>query len=369
MRLMTIELQDVVRRRRNGELTVPVNLRLEGGRVHVLLGRTGSGKSGLLRLLARLDAPVSGQLTWGQTPGGAEGGQIGLVVQEFVNYPSLTVYDNIAAPLANARLEAAVIEERVQSVAGRLGLLDVLRRRPGELSGGQQQRTALARALAKQAPLLLLDEPLVNLDFKLRESLREDLLQLLSDSGGEGRTVVYASTEPDEALLFSGGVVVLEDGAVLAAGPAADIHHRPPTLAVGRLTGDPAMNALEGLVGSANVACVAGVEFALPESLGQLEPGDYVFGFRPPAGFLSGGDHRTPALPARVELAELAGAETFVHLDVSGQQVIVREPGVHALAIGESVGLFLDPQRLYLFRRTGKLVAGPPEQGSPHGAH
>ncbi len=140
---------------------------------------------------------------------------VAMVYQQFINYPSLTVYENIASPLRVARKREAEIEARVTQLAETLQLSPFLSRHPAELSGGQQQRTALARALAKDAALLLLDEPLVNLDYKLREELRDELTQLFA---GGRTTVVYATTEPLEALQLGGHTTLLAEGRVAAVG-------------------------------------------------------------------------------------------------------------------------------------------------------
>ena len=166
----------------------------------MLLGATSAGKTTLMRLMAGLEHPASGRvLVDGKDVTGVpvQRRNLAMVYQQFINYPSLTVFENIASPLRLARRSDAAIRERVQMIAETLRLTPFLQRRPAELSGGQQQRTALARALAKDAELVLLDEPLVNLDYKLREDLRNELRNLFTRRRA---TVVYATTEPQEAL-------------------------------------------------------------------------------------------------------------------------------------------------------------------------
>ena len=184
---------------------------------------------------------------------------VAMVYQQFINYPSMTVADNIASPL---RLRGEPdIDARVQELAAKLHIEPFLERLPAELSGGQQQRVALARALAKNAPLMLLDEPLVNLDYKLREELREELPQLFA----AGRsTVVYATTEPTEALLLGGYTAVLDAGELLQYGPTAEVFHRPKSIRVARAFSDPPMN-LVAAERRARTACAlrGGVALAL----------------------------------------------------------------------------------------------------------
>jgi glycerol transport system ATP-binding protein len=212
--------------------------------VTVLLGATQAGKTTLMRVMAGLDVPSSGRvLADGQDVTGkpVRERNVAMVYQQFINYPSMTVADNIASPL-KLRKESG-IEARVKDLATRLHIEPFLNRLPAELSGGQQQRVALARALAKKAPLMLLDEPLVNLDYKLREELRDELSQLFA--AGES-TVIYATTEPTEALLLGGYTAVMDAGELLQYGPTAEVFHRPKSLRVARAFSDPDCRALRG---------------------------------------------------------------------------------------------------------------------------
>ena len=197
----------------------PMSLAPVPGSVTVLLGATQAGKTSLMRVMAGLDTASSGRvLVDGEdvTRRSVRERNVAMVYQQFVNYPSMTVAQNIASPL---RLRGERdIDARVRALAARLHIEMFLDRLPAELSGGQQQRVALARALAKQAPLMLLDEPLVNLDYKLREELREELAALFASGDS---TVVYATTEPGEALLLGGHTAVMDAGELLQYGPTA----------------------------------------------------------------------------------------------------------------------------------------------------
>src|SRR5204862_529458 len=192
-----------------------VTLELPHGSLTVLLGPTLAGKTSLMRLMAGLDAPTSGRIRFdGADVTGVPVARrnVAMVYQQFINYPSLTVYENIASPLRVARRPRDEIERRVKEIAALLKLESVLSRLPLELSGGQQQRTAIARALVKQARLVLLDEPLANLDYKLREELRTELPRIFEASGA---IFVYATTEPSEALLLGGNTLCMWEGEVL----------------------------------------------------------------------------------------------------------------------------------------------------------
>src|SRR6218665_1382475 len=219
-----------------------MRLALPSGAVTVLLGATQAGKPSLMRIMAGLDPPTAGRVTVDGvdvTGVPVRERNVAMVYQQFINYPSMKVAANIASPL-KLRGEKN-IEARVRELASRLHIEMLLERYPSELSGGQQQRVALARALAKGAPLMLLDEPLVNLDYKLREELREELTPLFA--AGQS-TVVYATTEPGEALLLGGYTAVLHEGELLQYGPTAEVFHAPRSLRVARAFSDPPMNLL-----------------------------------------------------------------------------------------------------------------------------
>ena len=204
-----------------------MSLQLHSGAVTVLLGATQAGKTSLMRIMAGLDTPTAGRVTVDGTDVTGmpvRERNVAMVYQQFINYPSMKVAANIASPL-KLRGEKN-IDARVREIASRLHIDMFLDRYPAELSGGQQQRVALARALAKGAPLMLLDEPLVNLDYKLREELREELTQLFS--AGQS-TVVYATTEPGEALLLGGYTAVLDAGELLQYGPTACLLYTSPS--------------------------------------------------------------------------------------------------------------------------------------------
>ncbi len=221
---MTLELRQVGLQVGADVHIHPTTLALEPGRFNTLLGETLAGKTTLLRLMAGLVRPTTGELWFGGrdvTGVPVQRRHVSMVYQQFINYPNLSVFENIASPLKVTRAPAGEVRERVGRIAELLRLTPLLDRRPSELSGGQQQRTALARALVKDAELVLLDEPLANLDYKLREALRDELPRLFAD---RGCTVVYATTEPAEALLLGGHVATLHQGRVTQYGPGAEVY-------------------------------------------------------------------------------------------------------------------------------------------------
>jgi glycerol transport system ATP-binding protein len=227
-----------------------VSLTLERGALSVLLGPTLSGKTSIMRLLAGLDKPTQGRvLVDGKDVTGLDVRKrsVAMVYQQFINYPSLTVYENIASPLRVQGRPKAEIETRVRQAAQLLKLAPYLDRTPLQLSGGQQQRTAIARALVKGADLVLLDEPLANLDYKLREELRTELPRIFEASGA---IFVYATTEPSEALLLGGRTICLWEGEVLQVGETPKVYHHPQTMRVAQVfsSREPESNSLENAI-------------------------------------------------------------------------------------------------------------------------
>jgi glycerol transport system ATP-binding protein len=360
---MELTLEGITKKVGAQDWLYPLDLSLQPGAVTVLLGATQAGKTSLMRIMAGLDRPSQGRVRVdGRDVTGMPVRQrnVAMVYQQFINYPSLTVADNIASPL-RLRGEAGV-DEQVRRIAARLHIDGLLDRHPAQLSGGQQQRVALARALAKNAPLMLLDEPLVNLDYKLREELREELTQIFA----AGRsTVVYATTEPGEALLLGGHTAVLDGGELLQYGPTADVFHAPRSLRVARAFSDPPMNLIAAQAQSLGVQLSAGpaLQVPLPQAAGAAVSSALTIGVRASALRLQPrpGD---VALPGTVELAEISGSDTFVHAATPVGELVAQFTGVHDFEIGARIGLHLHPAQVYVFDAAGALLVAPQRPGS-----
>ncbi len=339
----------------------PLDLTLVPRAVTVLLGATQAGKTTLMRLMAGLDVPSKGRITAdGKDVTGlpVRERNVAMVYQQFINYPSMTVADNIASPLKlrAGKTSRSAIDARVNELAAKLHIEPFLKRLPAELSGGQQQRVALARALAKNAPLMLLDEPLVNLDYKLREELRDELSQLFA--AGES-TVVYATTEPTEALLLGGYTAVMDRGELLQYGPTAEVFHRPKSIRVARAFSDPPMNLVQGTAAAGGVALPGGGVLAV--TLPMASPAGssaLTLGIRASALRVRGGS-ADMALPGTVELAEIAGSDTFVHVATPIGEVVAQLTGVHVFTLGAAITLYLDPARVHVFDANGDLLIAP----------
>lgn len=336
-----------------------VSLHFESGQRYVLLGRTLAGKTSLLRIMAGLDRPSRGRvLVDGQDVTGVSVRRrsVAMVYQQFINYPSQTVFDNIASPLRIAGVAKAELEKRVLETAKMLHLEPLLSRLPAELSGGQQQRTAIARALVKEAQLLLLDEPLVNLDYKLREELRDELQAIF---GQRESVVVYTTTEPTEALMLGGNVIIMHEGRVLQTGPTAEVFHNPATTRVAEVFSDPPINFITAEVSATAAHLRIGIDLPLTGHLQGLTPGVYKFGIRSHHFNLV---RKTPAdveIRTVVELAEINGSETFVHFRYRNRSLVLQDLGVRAFKVGEEISVFVRPCDVYVFGEDDHLVKAP----------
>jgi glycerol transport system ATP-binding protein len=327
--------------------------------MNVLLGPTLAGKTSLMRLMAGLDQPTSGRLLLdGRDVTGlaVRKRSVAMVYQQFVNYPSLTVFENIASPLRVAGRPKAEIESRVRHAAALLRLEPLLDRMPAQLSGGQQQRTAIARALVKQADLVLLDEPLANLDYKLREELREQLPPIFAATNA---ILVYATTEPTEALLLGGRTATVWEGRVTQHGPTSEVYRRPENIAAARVFSDPPLNELSLEKRGAKVVTSTGRQLPAVGVVANLRDGHYTLGFRCDDAALGGGDSRMISFPGVVSVTELSGAESFVHVNVGLGTWVCLVRGVHDWQPGAAAEVSIDMTRAFAFDSTGNLAASP----------
>ncbi|MCA8880837.1 MAG: ABC transporter ATP-binding protein [Rhodobacteraceae bacterium] len=335
----------------------PTDLTLEKGTMNVLLGPTLAGKTSLMRLMAGLDKPNSGRILWNGTDVTGMRVQdrgVAMVYQQFINYPSMTVFDNIASPLRLLGKSAAEIEPAVKKAADMMKLTPFLARKPLELSGGQQQRCALARALVKDAGLVLLDEPLANLDYKLREELRVEIPKIFEASGA---IFVYATTEPEEALLLGGNTATLWEGRVTQFGPTAEVYRKPNDATTARVFSDPPMNFLQISKTGSRLMFGDGQWVEARGALAGLENGRYLAGFRPNHVEIERHTPEAMLFTTTLAIYEITGSETFIHLDHHGARWVGLIEGVRDLEIGAELPVYLDPAHVYVFGEDGRLVA------------
>ena len=354
---MTLELKNVSKSVNGITHIYPTDLVLEKGTMNVLLGPTLSGKTSLMRLMAGLDKPNTGQVFWdGDDVTGmkVQDRQVAMVYQQFINYPSMSVYDNIASPLRILGKSRDEIDTAVKKSADLMQLTPMLDRKPLELSGGQQQRCALARALVKDAGLVLLDEPLANLDYKLREELRVEIPKIFEEAGS---IFVYATTEPEEALLLGGNTVAMWEGKVTQFGPTPVVYRQPVDATTARVFSDPPMNFLKVSKTGQRIMFGDGQSAEATGQLKNLPDARYLAGFRP--NHLEILKHHADAMEFETKLTvtELTGSETFIHLDHHGSRWVGLVHGIHKLEPGSDLKVYLDPKHVYIFSESGELVA------------
>ncbi|MFS4438350.1 ABC transporter ATP-binding protein [Paracoccaceae bacterium GXU_MW_L88] len=354
---MTLRLENVSKKAGGAFHIYPTDLELQNGTMNVLLGPTGAGKTSLMRLMAGLDAPTGGKIFWnGEDVTGqrVQDRKVAMVYQQFINYPSMSVYDNIASPMRLMGADKAEIDRRVRETAELMQLTPMLERKPLELSGGQQQRCALARALVKNAGLVLLDEPLANLDYKLREELRAEIPKIFEASGS---IFVYATTEPEEALLLGGNTATLWEGRITQFGPTPEVYRRPVDATTARVFSDPPMNFLNVDKVGAQLRFGADQSAPVPPQLASLADGSYTAGFRPHHLSLTETAPDALSFQTKLTVSEITGSETFIHLDHHGQNWVGLVHGVKDIKPGDAVTVWLDPAHIYVFGASGELIS------------
>jgi glycerol transport system ATP-binding protein len=355
---MSLELRNVTKRVGAETHTHETNLVLEQGTFNILLGTTLAGKTTLMQLMAGLEQPTTGEVWFrGKNVVGVpvQKRNVSMVYQQFINYPNFNVYENIASPLRVAGMAEKAIDAEVHKVADLLRLTPMLKRRPSELSGGQQQRTAIARALVKDSDLILLDEPLANLDYKLREELREELPKLFA---GRDRIVVYATTEPAEALLFGGNTATLHEGRVTQFGATSTIYRKPNTLISAQVFSDPPINMAKVTKRGDEIILGEGVVWRAGRAAQILRDGAYTIGIRPHHITPTAKKEGAATLEGRVLVAELSGSESILHFNMNGQTWVSQSHGIHPFPVGSTARLYVDVDQSFFFDADDRLIAG-----------
>ena len=333
-----------------------VSFNFKKGNIYTILGRTLSGKTTLLKTIAGLLTPDSGAMrfedkdflkvpVWERN--------IAMVYQQFINYPHLNVFENVAFPLKQRKIDYKEISDVVLKSLKSVGLEGYENRKIQELSGGQQQRVSLARSLVKNAKILLLDEPLVNLDYKLREQLREEFKNIFSQGLSEESIVIFSTTDPREAMELNGEVIAIDEGKVLQVGPAKEIFENPKTLKVAEISNDPPMNILNANIIS-NKIKFEGIEIDVPNHLSNLKDKNFNLGIRASDIVLS-----DSGFEFEVELAEISGSETLLHLKRGDVKIITSIEEVMNFNINDKVKINFDTKKVYAFNESGILASSP----------
>src|SRR5437667_1100446 len=309
-----------------------LSLEVRDGEFLVLLGPSGCGKTTALRCIAGLDEATEGEIHIGERdvtrlPPAAR--DVAMVFQNYALYPHLTVRENIAFALEVRRVPRKEILRRVSEAAQRLGLAELLERRPAQLSSGQRQRVALGRAIVRAPQVFLFDEPLSNLDAKLRTEMRAELVKLHRELRA---TMIYVTQDQVEAMTMGQRIAVLHEGRLRQLGTPAELYERPADVFVARFVGHPGMNVLQGR-GTRKRERTRAVEcgsLALPVALPQYD-GEVQLGVRPEHVALCPPDQG--AGNADVLVVEPLGSETLVHLDAGGQPLVAKVAGIARVAV------------------------------------
>ena len=342
--MATVEIRNVRKAFGPVEILHGVSVDIADGEFVVLVGPSGCGKSTLLRMLAGLENITSGEIAIGGRVVNAvppKDRDIAMVFQNYALYPHMTVYDNMAFSLTLAKAPKAVMDQEVSRAAKILGLEQLLHRFPRQLSGGQRQRVAMGRAIVRNPQVFLFDEPLSNLDAKLRVQMRSEIKELHQRLKV---TTVYVTHDQIEAMTMADKIVVMNNGNIEQAGRPLELYDRPANLFVAGFIGSPAMNLLKGAVSNGALRMEDGTAWPLPTVGGRAADGPAVYGVRPEHLQIDAG-----GIPATVQVVEPTGSETQVLMRIGGQSVIGAFRERVSAKPGEILPVRPDPALVHLF--------------------
>jgi len=356
-----VRLEKVVKRYGKLEIVHGIDLEVAHNEFVVLVGPSGCGKSTTLRMIAGLEEISGGTIRIGdrvvnQLPPRAR--NISMVFQSYALYPHMTVRENLGFGLKIAGQGEAEIAKRVGEAADILGLGPYMDRLPQHLSGGQRQRVAMGRAIVRHPDVFLFDEPLSNLDAKLRGQMRVEIKKLHQRVK---TTVIYVTHDQVEAMTLADRIVIMRDGHVEQVGTPSDVFERPVNTFVAGFIGSPPMNQLEAVVSGGKARLSDGVEIPLPADARVSEGQAVIVGFRPesfaPQGHSLHGADQSLTMMRTVTIAEPLGTETILFASVGGQEIQGKMLNPRPVTPGEQLEFTLDLQRLHVFdKATGKSL-------------
>ncbi|MCD6256810.1 ABC transporter ATP-binding protein [Candidatus Aerophobetes bacterium] len=358
--MASVKLVNVTKRYGNLEAIKKINLDIKDGELMVLLGPTGAGKTTTLRSVAGLEHPEEGEIYIGDekvnglSPADRD---VAFVFQNYSLYPRYTVFENMASPLKARGMDKDRIEKIVKRTADMLHIAHLLQRKPEHLSGGEMQRVALGRALVREPRVFLMDEPLTNLDAKLREEMRGELKRLKSDIGA---TFFYATPDQAEALSMADRIAVLKNGKIQQVDTPLNIYNHPSNMFIADFLGSPGMNFLPCKI-EGRILNIGPGNFKLPlsaKSLRKVEdvsPAEVVFGIRLEDIFISK-ERQTDWFPAQVDVVELMGSWNIVSLRLGENYIKTRANMDFEAASGDKVWIRLNEKRIHLFDKESERI-------------
>lgn len=354
-----IELRQISKLYPGHTAVAPFDLTIEDGEFLVLVGPSGCGKTTTLRMIAGLETPTGGQIyiggedVTGQEPKNRD---VAMVFQNYALYPHMTVYENMSYALKLRKIAKQEIQAAVEKTAAMLKISELLTRYPRQLSGGQQQRVALGRAIVRHPKAFLMDEPLSNLDAKLRVQTRAELIQMHRQLGA---TIVYVTHDQIEAMTMGSRIVVMQNGLVQQIGTPDDIYRHPANLFVAGFIGTPPMQFLSGSILTNNAGTYfAGTDFVLKLPQEYVNSSEIVLGIRPENLSLAP-EKSEHTLPGIVEVVENLGSEAIIHFSTGKEKCAIKIPAPKNLPVVGQL-IFAAPQggSLYLFNKTnGQCLA------------
>src|SRR6056297_3154616 len=357
---MGIELKNVTKYFGRKKALEDISFEIKDGEFVCFLGPSDAGKSVLLRVMAGLEKVNSGSVIFDGkdvTKLSVRERNVAMVYQDFINYPNMNVYENIASPLRVAKkYSKKEIDKKVHEVAELLNIDKILRQKPEEISGGQRQRTAIARAMVKGAKYIFLDEPLANLDYKLREEFRTQLKETFSNREG---AFIYATADPIDAMALSSHTEYLYEGKLLQYGDIEEVYNNPSFSMVGKYFSNPTMNLLEGNLNrnDKTIEITKELKIDVSQYIEKLTSERYILGIRPKDIGFKDGPNKTK-ICGELILSEIVGSETELHIDYDGQNMIVLEPEIVHYQYGNTIELYMDEKRFFIFDADDKrLVA------------
>ena len=338
-----------------------VDLTIESGEFVVLVGPSGSGKTTCLRMVAGLEAVTAGSIFIGDHDVArvhAKDRDVAMVFQSYALYPHMSVADNMGFALKLRKIPRDEIDRRIREVATILGIVEELPRKPKTLSGGQQQRVALGRAIVRDPAVFLFDEPLSNLDAKLRMAMRGELIKLHHRLSA---TMIYVTHDQTEAMTMGDRIVVMNEGRIQQSGTPLAVYDNPDNIFVADFIGSPAMNLIDGAVERGDGSLTFRAEellLRLPATHEATQTRSVTLGIRPE--FLTPGSGGAGVgLECRIEAVEHLGAETILELASAGVPLTARTPRNDTLRYGDTIGFVVDPLKVLAFNtRTGARLRG-----------